>query len=117
MQPKLKVAIVTSILSFSSASALAAFSDSESEKAISDAKNSLQLPTNSSTEKYCRKVRNSLYGKFRKKCRTVAEWDAWIAVVAPKIERQWQLAGATNPRKGGTDLDRATPVIPEPFNR
>ncbi|MCV6620812.1 MAG: hypothetical protein OIF51_03565 [Cellvibrionaceae bacterium] len=117
MQTKLKVAIITSILSFSSASALAALSGSESEKAISDAKNSLQLPTNSSTEKYCRKVRNSLYGKFRKKCRTVAEWDAWIAVVAPKVEKQWKIAGATSPRKGGRQLSQATLVTSDPFNR
>lgn len=117
MKNYLKAVTFTAILSIGSASALAALSDNETDKAISDAKNSLRLPSGDSNQKYCRKVRNSLYGKFRKKCRTVAEWDAWIAVVAPKIEKQWQLAGATNPRKGGTDLDRATPVIPEPFNR
>ncbi|WP_299770092.1 hypothetical protein [uncultured Pseudoteredinibacter sp.] len=117
MNNYIKVVASTVILSIGSASALAALSDNETDKAISNAKNSLQLPESNSSQKYCRKVRNSLYGKFRKKCRTVAEWNAWIAVVAPKIERQWQLAGATNPRKGGTDLDRATPIIPEPFNR
>ncbi|MBB6520520.1 hypothetical protein [Pseudoteredinibacter isoporae] len=100
------------VASVSSNVALAALSQSNHDALTSNAKTALLLKPGKSDQKYCRVVRNSLYGHFRKKCRTAAEWEEWISRTAPKIEKQWQIAGATQPKKGGKNLQRylALPV-------
>lgn len=99
------IACISSIAVASiSSTAFAALNQSSHDALTSNAKTVLQLKPGKTDQKYCRVVRNSLYGHFRKKCRTAAEWEEWISTTAPKVEKQWRIAGATQPKKGGKNL-------------
>lgn len=46
-------------------------------------------------EKICLVVRKSIYGKYRKKCKSTQEWMTFLAEYGPKIKQQLANAGGT----------------------
>lgn len=121
MRKFLPSVILVSALAIPSSLALASMPHNENQQIISSAKSALQISQQhtqvDSQQKYCRVVRNSLYGKFRKKCRTATEWEKWIAKHAPKINKQWQVAGATSGVKHGKILNSNMYIATDPLVR
>ncbi len=117
MRKALSSIILTSVITMSSSLALATLSFDQSEQLASSSQTSLQLSQDTPEKKYCRVVRNSLYGKFRRKCRTASEWETWIAKYVPKIKKQWKTAGLTSNVKHGRIFDSNTYVPTDPIIR
>ncbi|MBB6520518.1 hypothetical protein [Pseudoteredinibacter isoporae] len=61
-------------------------------------------------EKICLVVRKSIYGKYRKKCKSTQEWMDFLAEYGPKIEKQLETAGITRSLRGGAIYGKAPQI-------